>query len=245
MLLCAFIISFPNFSAGMLFILVGALDYHRRIFLMHRLSGLLVDPFLIPGWTPSTSQTVPLPLLNCSKANNVALWLEMRAVFKDFGLQFFHRVQAYATFWSLSVAAMLAFLFWNIYSARVDFTGVMLVSFDLLVLLAALLYMMAAAITLNHLHEQHRKILLGKLCDMQRHLSLLTGSDPAAVAYARAVEQARRMVSVAIQVVVDHDTHTPVKFMGFTADTNLLRALVTAGGSGVAAAGKLISDARK
>jgi hypothetical protein len=105
--------------------------------------------------------------------------------------------------------------------------------------------MMAAAVTLNKQHVEQRKILLKKLCDMQRHVSLLTPTDPSSRAYAEAVDKARQMVAVAIQVVETEDELNPVSIMGFNADANLFRALVTAGGSGLAAAAKLLSDSNK
>ena len=95
MIVMSFTISAPNFSANLLFVLVGLIDYRRRIFVMHRCSSLLVDDCPLTG--DDTKAT--MPLLNFTRANNVGVWLELRQVLKDFGKQFFHRVQAYASFW--------------------------------------------------------------------------------------------------------------------------------------------------
>ncbi len=210
---------------------------------MHRVAGLLIDPSLIKGLAPSKSHVPPLPLLNCSKANNVALWLETRLIFKDFGLQFFHRVQAYATFWFVTMLAMIVFLLYQIVLQKApDVTGIILVCYDLLVIMCMLLALLSAANTLNKQHVEHRKILLKKLCDMQRHVSLLTATDAATQQYARAVEQTKNMVKVTIQAIETEDQLNPVQIMGFNADANLVRALVTASGSGLIAAAKLLTE---
>jgi hypothetical protein len=85
MIVFSLFISLPNFAAGLMFVLTGFVDYQRRVFLMHRCSALLVDPLLIADLQASEEQP-QLPLLNFSKANNVGLWLELRQIFKDFGL---------------------------------------------------------------------------------------------------------------------------------------------------------------
>ena len=84
MILFALLISLGNFAAGCMFVLVGLIDYRRRVFMMHRCSALLMDPYLIAGLQTSRMEH-PLPLLNFSKANNVGIWLETRQIFKDFG----------------------------------------------------------------------------------------------------------------------------------------------------------------
>lgn len=282
-------------AQGVMFVLVGFLDYKRRIFMMHRCSALLIDPYLIPGLQTSVKQH-PLPLLNFSKANNVGLWLELRQVFKDFGLQWFQRVQAYSSVWvfwvserrsagssscsrknraaacthsflSLSlcvcflsqVMVMVLVLFYQLLFERsAQPTGVSMISFDMVVLLCCLIAMLTAAKELNEQHVEHRKILLKKLAEMQRHVSLLTapggkasatssgalvsdGSISVSSRYLQTVTAAKKMTRVAIQVIRTDDELSPVKILGFDANANLVRALVTAGGSGLIAAAKLLA----
>jgi hypothetical protein len=118
------------------------------------------------------------------------------------------------------------------------------ISYDMLVIIVSILMMLFAANTLNGQHVAHRKILLKKLAEMQRHVSLLSGTDPASQKYAAAVLAAKRMVGVAIQVIETEDELNPVQILGFDANANLVRAMITAGGSGLIAAGKLLADAR-
>ena len=91
---------------------------------------------------------------------------------------------------------------------------------------------------------EHRQILLKKLSDMQRHVSLLSKADSASHLFADSVVQAKKMVKVAIQVIETDDELAPVQIMGFDANANLVRALVTAAGSGLLAAGKLLAEER-
>lgn len=240
-----------------MFVLVGFLDYKRRIFMMHRCSALLIDSYLIPDLQTSVKQH-PLPLLNFSKANNVGLWLETRQVFKDFGLQWFQRVQAYASVWVFWVMVMVLVLFYQLlFEKSAQPTGVSMISFDMVVLLGCLVAMLTAAKELNMQHIEHRKILLKKLSEMQRHVSLLTAPGGAASAtttgspldggvavsarYLQTVTAAKKMTRVAIQVIRTDDELSPVKILGFDANANLVRALVTAGGSGLIAAVKLLA----
>ena len=226
--------------------------------MMHRCSALLIDPYLIPGLQTSVKQH-PLPLLNFSKANNVGLWLELRQVFKDFGLQWFQRVQAYSSVWVFWVMIMVLVLFYQlIFEKSAQPTGVSMISFDMVVLLGCLIAMLTAAKELNEQHIEHRKILLKKLSEMQRHVSLLTapggkasatsggalvsdGSICVSARYLQTVTAAKKMTRVAIQVIRTDDELSPVKILGFDANANLVRALLTAGGSGLIAAAKLLA----
>jgi hypothetical protein len=109
--------------------------------------------------TPHSSRSAslpPFPLLNFHCANNVCLWLDARRVLKDYGKQYFYRVQLYSSFWVLSMLGLLAYLAYQFIFERVaDSTGLTLIAYDLIVLLGVLVAMLRAAIRLN---EQHVRI---------------------------------------------------------------------------------------
>ena len=57
------------------------IDYDRRIFLMHQCSATITPTYKIY----QTGNSTLLPVLNFDKSVNVANWLDMRLVLKDWG----------------------------------------------------------------------------------------------------------------------------------------------------------------
>jgi len=77
----AAVTSFPNVVSSILFVLVGVIDYNRRVWLMHQCSAMLSPQYRIF----QTSRSTLLPLLAMDHSVNIAHWLDLRTIFKDFG----------------------------------------------------------------------------------------------------------------------------------------------------------------
>ncbi len=78
------VVSFLNIWANLMFIVMGILDYSRRVFLMHQCSAMISPEN--KHWQVSSFQR-NIPCLCMNSVENIQNWLSMRLVFKDFGLR--------------------------------------------------------------------------------------------------------------------------------------------------------------
>jgi hypothetical protein len=201
-----FCVSFFNVFANLAFVLTGKVDFDRRVYLMHQCSAMLSVQYKIH----QSGKSQLLPLLNVDAAKNIASWLDLRLLLKDFGQQYSHRIQAYASLWLFFVILFLAYLFSQLVIQRSELTSIVLVVFDLVVLMASLVMMILSAKTLNTVHLEHRRILLHQLNLLQRQISHAVSLSPTGLELdlspprIKQLRETKEMIEVALQVL-DHE----------------------------------------
>lgn len=160
-------VSWPNFAANLLFVLVGVVDYRRRVYLMQSLSALYMSSFKV--YQEGSSQF--LPLLCLKNPKNVAHFLDIRSIFKEFGLQFFVRIQMYSSLWVFFLFLFVAFLFYQILWQRTaELISIVFSIYDLAIVIIAFFLMLIAAKNLNSQHQEHRRVLLKRLHLLERFI---------------------------------------------------------------------------
>jgi len=242
----AALLVFPNVFASIMFVLVGVLDYRRRVHLMHQCSAMLSPQYRM------FQAGGLLPLLNTDNPSTIAHWLDLRLVLKNWGEQFFQRIQIYASLWLFFLGGFVVYLFAQLIFSGPDnetqVTSVALVICDLVVVSVSLVLMLNAALTLNAQHVEHRRLLLRKLNTLQRTVSGCVAYDRAGQAFSpvpkqlRTLREAKDMLAVAIQVMEAEDELTPVKILGMRVNNNLLRAAIGVAGSAFIAGARLLVD---
>lgn len=243
-IIMSFSVSFFNVFANLAFVLTGTVDFHRRVYLMHQCSAMVAATYKMH----QSGKSQLLPLVNFDSAKNVANWLDLRLLLKDFGQQYSYRIQAYASLWVFFVVLFLAYLFSQLVLKTAELTSIVLVVWDLVVVLASLVLMILAAKTLNTVHLEHRRILLHKLSLLQRQISKAVSVSPTGLALDLSpgrlaqLQSTKSMVDVALQVLDHEDAIAPVKILGFDANENFLRVILGVSGSAGIAAVKLILD---
>ena len=238
----AILVSWFNTMANIMFVLVGVIDYDRRVYLMHQCSAMVTATYKI--WQTGKSQL--MPLLNFEKSVNIANWLDMRLVMKDWGLNYFMRIQSYASLWLFFILIFFAYLVSQIITRTSEMTSIVLISYDLAVVMVSLIIMIQSAKTLNRQHMEHRRILLHKLSQLQKQISRAVTVSPLGLPLDQSKEKlseliaAKDMLMVAIEVMAHEDEVAPVQILGFDANDNFLRGLLGVAGSAVFAALKVI-----
>jgi hypothetical protein len=158
------IIFIPNMYANLEFILVGMLDYKRRIFVRRVLSEMLSESRKCTGFS--------VPALVFQQAHNVGLWLDCRRVLHDFGRQFFYRVQLYASLWAgLILALMLWIILSWLSSSELDYELLVMSCVEVVIIIFLLVWMLSQAQTLTRLHFEQELLLYNKSAALEKVIS--------------------------------------------------------------------------
>jgi len=247
-ILCTIIISVPNVFFNLLFILIGVIDYDRHVYLMHQCSAMVTSQYKI--FQSSSYQL--MPLLDFEKSSNIAHWLDIRMVLKDWGRQYHYRIQLYTSCWVLFVLCMAVYLLIQLaIGDEMPVTAIVVIGLDVIVLLVLLLLLVNSARQLNNQREDHSRILLLQVSHLQRQLSKAIDTN----AYGESLDlsdkklrqlcECRDMLDVCIRVIEQEDAFSPVRILGFQANANFLRGMLATGGSAIVAAANLLMKYRE
>ena len=178
---CWVFLSFFNFGMIVIFMLVGIMDYKRRSFLMSQLSAMLSKRYR--GFRLHYSRHLPVLDMQFNGASNLMNWLSCRNLLKDFGRQYFLRIQLYISAFGAVVTITLVLLIFERLFSRDDLNdgGPVLVIYFVTVIIGCLLSMISTAKRLNTQHVEHLNILVHIRLEIQKLFMDVSGGCAASM----------------------------------------------------------------
>jgi len=227
-ILYALLLSVITFNLGgnCMFCVVAIRDYQRRLFCMHGFSDLLMDRDA--GFSQETDM---LPTIDYTDPQNMRVWWMVRIVAKNFGYQFFCRIQSFLSFFLLTLFAMMAYLLGRAIEGEADIIALVLILIDVVLVTVVFVFLAYLANEVNRQAEQHRSILV-----RQRAFLMLDACLQPNESCQKRAGQYRSTVEITgpmIEALDLDNREEPIKFLGFGVNENFIRALGTVGAAAV------------
>lgn len=159
----AFAMNFFHVSNNFSFMVIGIRDYARRLTVMNHLAAMLE-----PEMKVNTKEPMPLLMFECPAS--VYHWQRARRILKDIGLQYFLRIQAFFSLYTIAGIALIVFFFIQLIGSEFERMTIAIVSIDIITLLFIALVMISLAQSINRQAEEHGYILLKKEADLHRRI---------------------------------------------------------------------------